>query len=736
MPKLNFLYRMQRAIQTHSPLPMPRRGKQRPGGAIRTGPQRWKGIGTGTVRAWNGVFLPLLAVVCLVCRPAGGQTGSGNWLPAQLVTTSGSVLEVEIGSSRLDFLSVDGPGNSRSVPIDLETVSSLRIVVNPEANAVSAVGALILALDDPSYDRRVAAEEQLAKQVRQPEVRALVEAATGSDSLEVRHRAKRLLQSTGQASPEQQVRLQYDRVQLRDGTILQGDAGDLTLQVRWRGSGFPMRRASIQSVVFERPPAGVQPQRSPSGLARLFHQPSPEAVPPDLFIDFETGMDGRKLVRRDNVGQEYLDRGVLLRAYLDEKTPAVAQISPYPFNFGNKPTGGNSIYVCREENPLRTPFRGTTLVGFCMPHQAFSAAAVHRFSIYAARTDYPLSFVMQCLNSHGQLVAEVLSGDEDCSWFSVDSPEPISEIRILSNPLALQMDTPVDEDYALDSMALSVPVPSVPLLSGPSGVLHTANGETLTGGRIVVDQGQFSILETTTGRTSSFPPEETGWWIQPNSSPAAPEHAPRWMALLGDRSVVEIEWRDGRLCAAHHSQLEIDGDAVVALWSARSMCRFPVEGDFEFGPRVLVFPACRVATRDVQATATGLVWESEGKVELFQPVLVTQSADNVPDPTGRTLAAKPELAPAFSSLNWTVDDQWNLPTVWFRAPPPVPPDVGFVSLDRGEEIAFGTGANCRLKAVGVSALELETTTGRVLELPWDRIWRMAFPSGPPAAAGD
>lgn len=695
--------------------------------------------------------LVLIRISVLVCSVALasvalGSRGEGfqdDWLPVRVRLVSESLMDAGIADLEFGFLSIDDPAASKSIRLRLSELSSLQLVQDPEADAVSTVGELIQQLDHPAWEQRQQAESELAKLVKRPEVRAVIEQASTAPSLEVRHRARRLLQSAGTGGVlSAQVRLRYDRVYLKDGRSFRGDAGPLSVVIRWRGEEIRLTREQLAALVFQplaplRLPVATEVPANANAavdwLPRLENRALPDQPNPAVFLDFESGFEGRRLTRLDNVTTEFLDRGLMIRAERDNKTPrATVLISPYVFNHENKPTGGNSICVSHEEGSIRSAFRGNTILDFCLPSQPTATAGVQRVQMYASRVDFPLAIVMQCLNADGQLLAEVESSDDECSWFGVESGEPIAQVRVLANPLSLQMEQQIDDDYAIDNLGHSLPVAIPPIKAGPQGVLATRTGEWIVVDRVIAGPDGFSGREVTTGKNLQWTTAEVAWWIQPGSQIVAPDRASeRWFAMLDDRSVLEVSCRGDRLVATSFPGLPIGADNLAALWSGRDWCRFPVRGDFGFGSQVLVFPACRVATSQVSWGAEGLAWSEQDQTPLFQPLMISRQAGTPEDPTGKLLAADPLLAPAFHTLAWSDPNQWNLPTVWFRSPPPVRTERGSISFRNGESCSIGDGCQFRIRSMNESSFILEGADGSATELPWESVWRVVLPGTAP-----
>ncbi len=687
----------------------------------------------GQIRVWlmASTAWMLLSAVLACCLPGNCPGQEQDRFAARVITAAGSELLGELQNRELNFVGIDESGASRPLVLRLSEIAELSLVADPEADALSSISALIGQLGAEDYYQRQAAEEQLAAEAKRVEVRLLLEKATSNPLLEVRYRARRLLENSGVTVLSQPTRWEYDRVLLRNGTRLQGDAGSFSVQLNWGGEAVRLERKQLLGFFAGEKnltPAPPEAPASGDATAQLDHVPAEwEAW---ATVDFETGIAGRKLRRDAIVTEEFAGEGLLFKTGFPADQNSAMVVSPYPFNFENKPAGGNSICVRRNTANYVKLFDGVSVIRFCEPGRPGSFSGVNNFGIYAARIDYPLSFVMQAMNSDGQLVGEVQSNDDSCVWFGIQSPEPIVEIRILSNPLGLQMDLQIDNDYALDHLRRSRPVAAVPAGPLERNTVCMRNGDLLAVDQIRPEAGGFRFRELVSGREMSVVADDVNWWARAGSGrpqPAADSQG--WRAMLPDRSVIDIGWSGDGFRARRFSGSPVDRDEIVALWSARDWCRYPVQGDFSHGQNVLVFPACRIAVPETQVGAAGISWEADQATALFQPVMLSRSEEGAADPTGRMMAASTGLMPESSEIGWEEKGNWNVPTVWMKTPPVQKPQLGYVSLENGEQLSFGPGARFQIGAGDAGQLRLVDGDGSELVLNWNQVWRMKFPAG-------
>ena len=678
-------------------------------------------------------FFRLIALsVCLVWATAfhveaNGPSALPDLVPVRVVTASDSVYVGEIEDFTFQFLAIDDAGQSSHRELRLSEIDSLHVVAQPEADSMTGINEMIMGLGNPDYQLREESESRLSKETGRAEVRTLLEKAMKHELLEVRYRSERLLSTAGASVKPAPERWEYDRVRMTDGTELRGDAGKFPIQLVSRGEKMELERGDFRAILVGRSNTEARPADEEFRLPVIRHEFQNQTYP--VMLDFESGIAGRKLMRTANIAREFTDHGLLLFGQPAESDRSGAiLISPYAFNFENKPTGGNSICVSRDAEALRSPHKGITVMYFCLPKQPGVPGGVTGLGMFAARTEYAFSFVLQCFNEDGQLLAEVASSDEMCSWFEVESIEPVVTARFLANPLGLRMELPIDEDYAIDNLGITSPVPAMPLEAPENGTICLHSGELFQIGQITFGESGIAAREPDGGRLMQFELVEIAWWIVPKSPMILPKRGEaRWFAMLDDRSVLEVKWHNDQLVPVRWTDISFDQDSLIGLWTGQDWCRFPEAADFGFGKNLLVFPGCRLAVPNTAFNETGISWKAGEAVPLFQPLKVTARPSSVEDPTGANLAARKELAPSFETVAWDEVSEWNLPTVWLQKPPAPDRTQGSLSLNSGEKIVFGPKSRFRMDVTSAEGARMIDAAGTTFTIEWKDVRRVKMP---------
>ncbi len=674
--------------------------------------------------------LPLLAGLFFAALPipASSLVAAQEPDPVRLrvITTAGESFLADFEDSAIVFRGVLEGGQATETTLKLSDLASLKLVSAPEDSSVAKVAELVAQLGHPEWLKREAAESELKKVLQRPEVKEQLQTASGHPSLEIRYRATRLLSGASGGTILAARRWEYDTALLRDGRILNGNAGAILGRGTRDGKPVDLGRTGLLALYSPSPVPAESP--TPQAGSRLFHRF--RQLPADFQIDFETGVGGRTLVQGATLDREFLGSGLLLDARFSGEPSAsgVLLVSAYTFNFENKPVGRNSVCVSRNVNALQTRFKGITELRFCEPWEASAPAGVNRVGLFAARNDGPLAFVMQAFNEDGHLLAEVEANEERCPWFEVESGEPVARVRFRANPFALQLNQTIDEDYALDNLAWSQPVPVLPVETGEQGLVRLRNGDLLAVTEIVPGDGEVAVRDPATRAIRNIPNDQIAWWAAPQVRlPADAESDRGWFVLLPDRSVLAVKWKGDGLVRVRDGQ-PVESGSYAALWSGRGPLRFPVAGDHQFGDQVAVFPGVRLACEEFRLSRQGIGWTGEAVTTLHQPVMISRIGNVPADPTGGNLAADPRPVPESDSVSWDETENWKLPSIWFQSPQTPNRKTGSLALRNGEKFAFGEGASFSLQSSGGAGIELVDQNGKAVDISWDEVWRMAAPA--------
>jgi len=356
---------------------------------------------------------------------------------------------------------------------------------------------------------------------------------------------------------------------------------------------------------------------------------------------------------------------------------------------------------------------------FCQPGLPGLASGIRQLGLVASTIDFPRDIILQAFNSDGQLLAQVEANEPKFAYFGLQAPEPIALVRVLSNPYLLQVQRKVDETYLIDGLKISTPERITPAHAGEQMLTTLRSGDLIVGGSLNFGaDGSCKFSHPDLGLSLDLNSAEIESMVFAKSAPAEPDpKSNRWFALLGDRSVIEVQVGDEFTVNRLDNQ-PMDAARIVALWSHRDFLRYPLGDDLGSGKRTLVFPTCRIVCDQLKLSATGYSWAEGNPQTLLQPVRLPQtSRGEVPDENP---------APQFNRLDWVDPKEAQVPSIWFAPPPASNPKLGFVSLRNGEQLSFGPGAEFQLQSISPDAVVLKSSSGLEVGLIWREIWRLKF----------
>ena len=645
-----------------------------------------------------------LILLLLPVFPAAAQ----ETRPAKLGFTNGSAIQVEVLTAELNWrdLVPGAAAEFRQIP-----VSEIELLLtSPQARTrlVNTIKELVEQLGDPDYRRREAAETEL-KQLPSDQVAALLTTATNNPSAEVAVRARRILSGR---TPKPVNPDQFDWIKLTNGQILRGDAGEFQLSVRFRGQTLNFTRDQVNALSFvaTTPPATAANATTSQLVAW-------DAAPQGLLeLDFDRDFVGQDRENATNVNEQYTFQGVRFSSEI----PGNIGIRTIPLESEKFGVGVRGVCVFDRRNPETVSiFRGVTRMEFCQPGLPGLASGIRQLGLVASTIDFPRDIILQAFNSDGQLLAQVEANEPKFAYFGLQAPEPIALVRVLSNPYLLQVQRKVDETYLIDGLKISTPERITPAHAGEQMLTTLRSGDLIVGGSLNFGaDGSCKFSHPDLGLSLDLNSAEIESMVFAKSAPAEPDpKSNRWFALLGDRSVIEVQVGDEFTVNRLDNQ-PMDAARIVALWSHRDFLRYPLGDDLGSGKRTLVFPTCRIVCDQLKLSATGYSWAEGNPQTLLQPVRLPQtSRGEVPDENP---------APQFNRLDWVDPKEAQVPSIWFAPPPASNPKLGFVSLRNGEQLSFGPGAEFQLQSISPDAVVLKSSSGLEVGLIWREIWRLKF----------
>ncbi len=659
-------------------------------------------------------------------------------IPVEVQLKSGTVIRGTVKPTVIHWTDIELTGQSRTRDISLSEVVRMQLAGESVAKLVDSSNQLILDLNATDYKAREAAEQMLIQRLQSSQagnIRPLLELAAQQSVLEVQYRVERILKAATTSSTQSNRTVKADIVQTKSAGPVSGDSGDFILNLQRAGETWELGRDEIRMLrVLD---SDVSPE--PLSRSALFtppnNQPWVSSQMPiadtrraDLqLIDFETDPFGMPLLKDPN---QMLDRLFVENGLLMTAADGIGHIGISPFFkmiFSGRPTGENSICVFDTRGSLKRRHIGITEFEFCLPGQPYSAAGVHQFEVYAGEINHARDFIMQAFNQDGQLLATVEASDELGCCFQVESAEPIALIRILSNPYLFEIKRDIDNDYALDNVSFSTPVPIAPLQAhDQQAIIRTWTGENFaTKGISIRDSGEIQFECPELGGTQNIKLELVESLVWPQVSRIQPQpNSKRGFALTSDRSVIEVNPGE-TFTPVRFDQWSLGSDDIHAVWSAADYLRFPLSGDFAEKQPLLVFPTGRIVAPNLKITANGLDWADATSNKRLQEVFLKPVSDD--ERIKQKHLREEDPMPRYSSLEWANSNVAQWPSIWFSSPPSIAKTSGGVWLNNGEVFRFGGDLPWQLATLTSQQLELVHKNGNRLIVKWAEVARMALP---------
>lgn len=698
---------------------------------------------TSSVPCWDAFYRRSFAkwILFAFVVALGGSVDLFACQPELLVEVqlkSGTVIRGNVEPSVIRWTDIEPTGQTRTRDISLADVVRLQLAGESVAKLVDSSNQLILDLNSADYRARETAEQMLIQRLQSSQagsIRPLLELAAQQSVLEVQYRVERILKAATTSSPQSNRSLKADIIQTNSAGPVTGDSGDLELKLQREGKSLTLNRDQIRMIHVlaangESKPLTRQKSFSPLNEQAWASSHLPIADPRRTemqLIDFESDSFGLPLVKDPNqkLDQMFVERGLILSA-----ADGVGHIGISPFFkmiFAGRPTGENSICVFDTRGSLKRRHIGITEFEFCLPGQPLSAAGVHQFELYAGEINNARDFVMQAFNQDGQLIASVEASDELGCCFQVESREPIALIRFLTNPYLFELKRDIDNDYALDNVSFSTPVPISPQQAiQKQAILRSWAGETFaTPSFSITESGDIQFASEELGGTQTLPLDSMESIVWAHATRLQPQpNSNRWFALTSDRSVIEVRPGD-RFTSTRFEQWSLGTSDVHAIWSAADFLRFPWFGDFSEKRPLLVFPTGRVIAPDLQIDATGIDWSQPSSDKRLQEVFIKPVNDD--ERVKQKHLRSEDPLPRYSKLEWANANVAQWPSVWFSPPPPIVEKSGGVWLSNGELFRFGGELPWQMAALLPDQIELVHTNGNRFSIKWSEVVRLAFP---------
>ncbi len=644
-----------------------------------------------------------LAAALLIGLTIGEKKVAGDQF--QLSLTGGSVITVDVADQDLVWTDVLANGEMTKKKMTFSKVEQLVLSQSPASEQVAEIRRLLNMLESPEYIDRQKAEEQLSDAEIGGKFKSLIKTQLNHKKYEVRYRVERILAQLD--TETQQNGNEFDKLILKDGTELEGDAGKFKLRCTYRDRELSFARSEIRMISAP----GNSPRNRPAESevkVKMFHDhKSGFFLPNQIKVDFELAPNGAELTRFTDVSELYTPFGLRMGA---EKKGSVV-ISGFPFRFDGMPPAVNSICVYESIGNYPKRFKGVMEISFCMPNQPTVPAGVNEFGLFLGRVNHSRDFMIEAYNADGQLLAGVEATDRPCIFAGVKSTEPIVKVRILSNPYLFRVDRIIDEDYAVDDICFSPPVPVTNPFELEPGLVRLKNGDLLKGKKIEIsDQGSISV-SLSDGDPITLKRDELESIRFDTEKNVLKQD--RWLAALPDRSVLLVE-PGSTFKSETFSNLQFKPDQLMALWCSRNLARFPEADDFAKAKNIMVFPTCRIAA-DVKFSATGYRWGQSQKIE--QPIRTTDEEDGEED----------DPTPDISSIEYGKTGSESIPTLWLTSPKSQPAGTGQLRLKDGQQLTLGGETGFQLKQLQKDSVTI-SVAGKETEIPLSEILSINFPA--------
>lgn len=649
--------------------------------------------------------LQIFLLACLLLTPLAPASAQAP-RPAKLGFANGSAIEVEVLTTQLNWRDLIPGAAAEFRQIPIAEIELLLSAPQARTRLVNTIKELVEKLGDPDFRQRESAEAEL-KQLPSDQVAALLNTAASSPSAEVAVRARRILSGR---TPKPVNPDQFDWIKLTSGQVLRGDAGEFQLTVRFRGQTLNLSREQVNALSFlAAPPAPAIGNTTTSQTVAW------EAAPQGLLeLDFDRDFAGQDRENATNVNEQYIFQGVRFASEI----PGNIGIRTIPLESEKFGVGVRGICVFDRRNPETVSiFRGVTRMEFCQPGLPGLASGIRQLGLVASTIDFPRDIILQAFNSDGQLLAQVEANEPKFAYFGLQTAEPIALVRVLSNPYLLQVQRKVDETYLIDGLKVSPPERIIPVHAGEQMLTTLRSGDLIVGGSLNFgSDGSGKFTHPELGLSLDLNSTEIESLVFANSAPIQPDpKSNRWFALLGDRSVVEVQVGD-EFTVNRLGNASLDPARIVAIWSHRDFLRYPLAGDMESRKMALVFPTSRILCDSLKRSAESYSWAEGNPQTVLQPVKLPQTSQGeVPDENP---------APQFTQLDWVDPKETQVPSIWFAPPPASNPKLGFVSLRNGEQLSFGPGAEFQLQSISAEAVVLKNSEGNEVRLIWKEIWRL------------
>lgn len=637
---------------------------------------------------FRGFLKTEIVTIVLIAIAVGLGSSSSNADEYKISLMGGSVLTIDAGDMTIQWTDVLNNGEMKEQSIQLSNIEELILSDSPASKQVAIIREYLDQLESPDYLIRERAEEQLSDPDIGGRFKSPIVAMQEHPKLEVRYRIGRILEELDEASTA--AINEFDILTLTDGTRLEGDAGNFRVDGTFRNLPISVARDELKLIARPKPSVAATAPAT-DVTVELFQEFEGHFYQPDqTVIEFEEAPSGAELARRKDVGEIFIPQGLLL----ESEKPGFVGISGFGFRYPQLPPKDNSVCVFETVGGIAIGFKGVMELRFCMPNQRAVSAGVHELGLFIANVNHSRDFIMEAYNADGQILGNVESSDQRCSFVGIKSSEPITFVRILANPYLFRTTRKIDEDFAIDNLCFSKPVLIHDAKKSNSGVVRLANGNLLIGKTIKKIADHVTVEMAAINRKIEVPLDELKS-IRFSTEPLQNDPDERhWVMMLDDRSVLRFNVGEKFECQLFEN-LSLRPEQVTGIWLEKNKVRLPINGDFETGSTVMVFPTCRITSRNVKFQDDGLQWKQATKIE--------QDVDLDPDDDD---PGKDDPTPDVDSVNYVDTSPENVPTIWMKKPKGRTPGTGMVRFNDGQQIVLGGSTGFEITQVDESSITI------------------------------
>ncbi len=259
--------------------------------------------------------------------------------------------------------------------------------------------------------------------------------------------------------------------------------------------------------------------------------------------------------------------------------PGFVGISGYGFKFKALPPKDNSVCVFKTIGNFPQRFKGVMEFRFCLPNQPSIQAGVHELGFFIARVNHSRDFIMEAYNADGQILGCVEASDQQYVFMGIKSSEPIAFVRILANPFLFRVKRKIDEDFAVDHVCFSSPVPVINGVTPERGFVRLKNGDLLKGGAMQLSAEELTIDVEDLNQAVVLPFGEIDSIRFDTVAEYRPMRKRDWFVMLADRSVLKVD-AGKEFASQMFDGLRFQPAEITGLWLGSNKSRFPAAEDF------------------------------------------------------------------------------------------------------------------------------------------------------------